>query len=132
MIHGNQIENPITHRYIETINRTIHQNYKSHSLVNRPKTINFSNVKMCNDGKIELEIFRKIKRIFNKLTFTPNCHVVSHWDDRNKITTILVFELTVASRQRMTVQKECGSQWRPTDVCTWWPHSGRLTREGRR
>ena len=45
--------------------------------------------------------------------------------------TILVFELTVASRQRMTVKKECGSQWRP-DVGTWWPHSGRLTREGRR
>ena len=64
--------------------------------------------------------------------FYTYCHVVSHWDDRNKITTILVFELTVASRQRMTVKKECGSQWRPTDVCTWWPHSGRLTREGRR
>ena len=59
------------------------------------------------------------------------CHVVSHLDDRNKIATILVFELTVASRQRMTVKKECGSQWRP-DVCTWGPHSGRLTREGRR
>ena len=29
------------------------------------------------------------------------CHVVSHWDDRNKITTILVFEL--ASHQGMTV-----------------------------
>ena len=38
------------------------------------------------------------------------CHVVSHWDDRNKITTILLFELTVASHQRMTVKKECGSQ----------------------
>ena len=38
------------------------------------------------------------------------CHVVSHWEDRNKITTILVFELTVASCQRMTVKKECGSQ----------------------
>ena len=35
------------------------------------------------------------------------CHVVSHWDDRNKITTILVFELTVASRQRMTVKNRC-------------------------
>ena len=36
-----------------------------------------------------------------------DCHVVSHWDDRNKITTILVFELTVASRQRMTVKNRC-------------------------
>ena len=35
------------------------------------------------------------------------CHVVSHWDDRNKITTIPVFELTVASRQRMTVKNRC-------------------------
>ena len=42
----------------------------------------------------------------------------------------LVFELTVASRQRMTVKKEYGSLERP-DVYTWWPHSGRLTREGR-
>ena len=48
-----------------------------------------------------------------------DCHVVSPWDDRNKITTILMFELTVASRQRMTVKKECGSQWTPTGVCTW-------------
>ena len=35
------------------------------------------------------------------------CHVVSHWDDRNKIITILVFELTVASHQRMTVKNRC-------------------------
>ena len=38
------------------------------------------------------------------------CHVVSHWDDRNKINTILPFEWTVASRQRMTVKEECRSQ----------------------
>ena len=72
--------------------------------------------------------------IFNETSLAPRfiyCHVVSHWDDRNKITTILGFELTVASRQRMTVKKECGSQWKP-NVFTWWPHSGRLTREGRR
>ena len=37
-------------------------------------------------------------------------HVVSHWDDRNKINTILPFEWTVASRQRVTVKKECRSQ----------------------
>ena len=30
--------------------------------------------------------------------------MVSHWDDRNKINTILPFELTVASRQRMAVK----------------------------
>ena len=34
------------------------------------------------------------------------------------ITTILLFELTVASHQRMTVKKEYGSQGRP-DVYTW-------------
>ena len=51
--------------------------------------------------------------------------MVSHWDDRNKITTILVFELTVASHQGVTIKRdkagqneECGSEWRPTDVCT--------------
>ena len=37
------------------------------------------------------------------------CHVVSHWEDRNMITTILLFELAVASHQRMTVKKECRS-----------------------
>ena len=58
------------------------------------------------------------------------CHVVSHWDDGSGMTTILLFELTVASHQRMTVKKEYGSEGRP-DVYTWWPHSGRLTREGR-
>ena len=36
--------------------------------------------------------------------------MVSHWDDGSGMTTILVFELTVASRQRMTVKKECRSQ----------------------
>ena len=36
--------------------------------------------------------------------------MVSHWDDRNKINTILPFEWTVASRQRVTVKKECWSQ----------------------
>ena len=41
-----------------------------------------------------------------------------------------VFELTVASHQRVTVKKEYGSQGRP-DVYTWWPHSGCLTWEGR-
>ena len=35
------------------------------------------------------------------------CHVVSHWEDRNMITTILLFELTVASHQRMTVKNRC-------------------------
>ena len=40
-----------------------------------------------------------------------------------------VFELTVASHQRVTVKKVCRSQGRP-DIYTWWPHSGRLTREG--
>ena len=35
------------------------------------------------------------------------CHVVSHWEDRNKIFTTLAFELTVASRQRMTVKNRC-------------------------
>ena len=43
------------------------------------------------------------------------CHVVSHWDDRNKINTILPFEWTVASRQRVTVKKE----GIPTYVSTW-------------
>ena len=38
------------------------------------------------------------------------CHMVSHWEDRNMITTILLFELTVASHQRVTVKKECRSQ----------------------
>ena len=33
-----------------------------------------------------------------------DCHVVSHWEDRNMITTILLFELAVASHQRMTVK----------------------------
>ena len=46
------------------------------------------------------------------------------------MTTLLLFELTVAGYQRMTVKKEYGSQGRP-DVYTWWPHSGRLTLEGR-
>ena len=32
------------------------------------------------------------------------CHVVSHWEDRIMMTTILLFELTVASHQRMTVK----------------------------
>ena len=58
------------------------------------------------------------------------CHVISHGDDGSGMTTILLFELTIASHQRMTVKKEYGSQGRP-DVYTWWPHSGRLTREGR-
>ena len=35
------------------------------------------------------------------------CHVVSHWEDRNMITTILLFELTVASHLRMTVKNRC-------------------------
>ena len=35
---------------------------------------------------------------------------MSHWDDWNMITTILLFELTVASHQRVTVKKECRSQ----------------------
>ena len=55
---------------------------------------------------------------------------MSHWDGWSMITAILKFELTVASRQRMTVKKEYGSQGRP-DVYTWWPHSGHLAREGR-
>ena len=36
--------------------------------------------------------------------------MVSHWADRNKINTILPFEWTVASRQRVTVKKEYRSQ----------------------
>ena len=62
------------------------------------------------------------------------CHVVSHWDDRNKITTIIVFEL--ASHQRMTVKTIIGiwvnpkvtnpSQNGKTDVCTWWPDGKRM------
>ena len=63
-------------------------------------------------------------------SFHMVCHVISHWDDGSGMTTILSFELTVASHQRMTVKKEYGSQARP-DVYTWWPYSGRLTREGR-
>ena len=35
------------------------------------------------------------------------CHVVSHWEDINKITTIVLFELTVTSHQRMTVKNRC-------------------------
>ena len=41
------------------------------------------------------------------VTLIYRCHVVSHWEDRNKISTILVFELTVASRQRMTIKNRC-------------------------
>ena len=37
-------------------------------------------------------------------------HVMSRWDGWSMITTILLFELTVASHQRMTVKKECRSQ----------------------
>ena len=38
------------------------------------------------------------------------CHMISHGDDRNKINTIFPLEWTVASRQRVTVKKECRSQ----------------------
>ena len=38
------------------------------------------------------------------------CHVISHGDDRNKINTILPLEWTVATRQKVTVKKECRSQ----------------------
>ena len=36
--------------------------------------------------------------------------MISYGDDRNKINTILPLEWTVASRQRVTVKKECRSQ----------------------
>ena len=51
--------------------------------------------------------------------------MISHWDDGSGMTTILSFELTVASRQRMTVKKEYGSQGRP-DVYTGWPDGKRM------
>ena len=37
----------------------------------------------------------------------PLCHVVSHLEDRIMITTIPLFELIVASHQRMTVKNRC-------------------------
>ena len=36
--------------------------------------------------------------------------MISHGDDRNKINTILPLEWTVATRQKVTVKKECRSQ----------------------
>ena len=39
-----------------------------------------------------------------RCSFACYCHVMSHWDDWNMITTILLFELTVASHQSMTVK----------------------------
>ena len=55
----------------------------------------------------ENTVIYKNKTCVLKMTIYIYCHVVSHWDDRNKITTILVFELTVASRQKMTVKNRC-------------------------
>ncbi len=59
-------------------------------------------------------------------------YVIVTWCPTEKIEIrLLLFpvrELTIASRQ----SKECGSEWRPTDVGTLGTHSGRLTREGRR
>ena len=56
------------------------------------------------DHICEYEKKNRIKESEESIEFRNNayCHVVSHWDDRNKITTILVFEL--ASHQRMTVK----------------------------
>ena len=44
---------------------------------------------------------------FNFFQLICYSHLVSHGDDWNMITTILVFELTVTSRQRMTVKTRC-------------------------
>ena len=62
-----------------------------------------ANVKVPSRNTVNHLDVKKCVRVFPH----SYCHVISHWDDRNKITTILVFELTVASRQRMTVKNRC-------------------------
>ena len=81
-------------------------------LYEKPNEKNPRNIKLGTNLKGEREkiCIDEYKRLIcscSKNVHYIYCHVVSHWDDRNKITTILVFELTVASHQRMTVKNRC-------------------------
>ena len=94
---------------------------------------------VCLTWKV-FDIYIYIYIYLHTHTQVTYCHVVSHWEKSNK--ELLLF-LHVWISQRLTVKRQIknvgqlrlaveGRKNEGQAICTPWPHSGRLTGEGRR